>query len=56
VQGCPEIGGGIDAQTDWLIANAGLIQSFGRDADGELYLITGSGKIFKIIKGPVPPA
>lgn len=45
---------GISAQTDWLIAGAGRVQSFGRDADGELYLIAASGKIFKVIRPSAP--
>lgn len=47
-------GGGVEVQTDWLIAGAGNIQSFGRDADGELYLIASNGKIFKIVRTSAP--
>lgn len=45
---------GVDVQTDWLISGAGNIQSFGRDADGELYLIASNGKIFRIVKTSAP--
>ncbi|MFZ3288012.1 MAG: PQQ-dependent sugar dehydrogenase [Telluria sp.] len=48
-------GNSIGAHTDWLITGAGRVQSFGRDADGELYLIAASGKIFKIVRRFVPP-
>ncbi|MCC6070358.1 PQQ-dependent sugar dehydrogenase [Massilia sp. GCM10020059] len=43
-------GSGIAAPTDWLISGAGNILSFGRDADGELYLIASKGAIYKIIR------
>lgn len=46
---------GISTQIDWLIPDSGRIQSFGRDADGELYLIAASGKIFKVIRIAGPP-
>lgn len=45
-------GKGVKDQTDWLIKEAGTIMSFGRDAAGELYVIAGSGKIFKIVRLP----
>lgn len=45
-------GDGISAAIDWLIADAGQIQSLGRDGQGELYLIAASGKIFQIVKLP----
>jgi glucose/arabinose dehydrogenase len=39
--------------TDWGIPKQSAIVSFGRDADGELYLIAGGGTIYKIIRaGP----
>lgn len=46
-------GAGAIEQTDWRIPNIGRVVSFGRDADGELYLIAG-GAIHKIIRGVVP--
>jgi glucose/arabinose dehydrogenase len=36
---------------DWNVAKVGAVVSFGRDADGELYLINGSGAIYKIVRG-----
>jgi glucose/arabinose dehydrogenase len=36
---------------DWSVAKVGAVVSFGRDADGELYLINGSGAIYKIVRG-----
>jgi glucose/arabinose dehydrogenase len=41
-------------QTDWRIpAISGGVASFGRDADGELYLIGANGTIYKIVRGGV---
>ena len=34
--------------TDWKIASVGAVLSFGRDADGELYVLASSGKIYRI--------
>jgi glucose/arabinose dehydrogenase len=45
-------GTGVLEQTDWNIPKQSAIVSFGRDADGELYLISGSGTISKIVRGP----
>lgn len=36
---------------DWSVAKVGSVVSFGRDADGELYLISGAGAIYKIVRG-----
>jgi glucose/arabinose dehydrogenase len=45
---------GVTEQTDWSIPDVGPIVSFGRDADGELYLLAQSGKIFKIGRTSAP--
>jgi glucose/arabinose dehydrogenase len=45
----------VTAQADWLIADPGNIQSFGRDADGELYMIASSGSIYRIVRTSAPP-
>jgi glucose/arabinose dehydrogenase len=45
---------GLIAQRDWSIANPGPVVSFGRDAQGELYLIASSGKIYKIGRSTAP--
>jgi glucose/arabinose dehydrogenase len=44
-------GAGVMEHTDWGIAKPGAIVSFGRDSDGELYLISASGTIYKIVRG-----
>ena len=41
-------GGALTSQKDWGIANLGNIVSFGRDGQGELYVISGSGKIYRL--------
>lgn len=42
--------GGASVATDWPVASVGGVVSFGRDGDGELYLIGASGKIYKIVR------
>lgn len=39
-------------QVDWKIASIGRVVSFGRDADGELYLLGENGKIWKLVRAP----
>jgi glucose/arabinose dehydrogenase len=39
---------GIIEQRDWGISNIGAVVSFGRDGQGELYVIAASGRIYKI--------
>jgi len=43
-------GGAFINVRDWGIANVGNIQSFGRDGQGELYLISGNSKIYKLAR------
>jgi len=40
----------VSEQRDWNIAKPGQVQSFGRDGQGELYVLTANG-IWKIVKG-----
>ena len=47
-------GAGVLEQTDWAIGKVGGIVSFGRDADGELYLVGAGGGIYKIIRAGAP--
>lgn len=35
----------------WDVANVGTITSFGEDASGELYVTTGGGRIFRMVRG-----
>ncbi|MES2128318.1 MAG: PQQ-dependent sugar dehydrogenase [Pseudomonadota bacterium] len=47
--------GGIPTmRTDWGISGLGSIVSFGRDADGELYLLSDNGTVYKIGRAPAP--
>jgi glucose/arabinose dehydrogenase len=46
-------GAGALEQIDWRIPDIGRVVSFGRDADGELYLVTDGGTIHKIIRSGV---
>jgi glucose/arabinose dehydrogenase len=43
-------GAGIGEQMNWPIPDIGQVPSFGRDADGELYVLTTGGKVFKIVR------
>lgn len=43
-------GAGPIEHTDWGLAKPGAV-SFGRDSDGELYLISAGGTIYKIVRG-----
>ncbi|MDN2678664.1 PQQ-dependent sugar dehydrogenase [Janthinobacterium sp. SUN033] len=36
--------------TDWGIANVGNIVSFGQDAQNELYMLSGTGKVYRIVR------
>jgi glucose/arabinose dehydrogenase len=47
-------GGGVIEPVDWRIPDIGRVISFGRDGDGELYLITAGGIVHKIIRGTAP--
>jgi len=37
-------------QIDWNVANVGQIFSFGEDAQKELYMLTATGRVFKIVR------
>ena len=38
-------------QRDWNLNGAGQVVSFGRDGAGELYVVSASGRIFRIVRG-----
>ncbi len=44
-------GGAATACIDWNIANVGQVLSFGTDAAGELYLLSATGKVYRIVRG-----
>ncbi|MEN3275086.1 MAG: hypothetical protein V7631_876 [Massilia sp.] len=44
-------GAGITEQRDWNLSDAGRVVSFGRDGAGELYVISASGHIFRLVRG-----
>ncbi|GGC16700.1 PQQ-dependent sugar dehydrogenase [Pseudoduganella buxea] len=42
--------GRVSDERDWNIANVGNVQSFGQDGQGELYLLSASGSVFRIVR------
>ncbi|AQR67641.1 glucose dehydrogenase [Janthinobacterium sp. LM6] len=42
--------GTASAVTDWGIANVGNILSFGQDGQNELYMLSGTGKVYRIVR------
>jgi glucose/arabinose dehydrogenase len=48
--------GKVTDQHEWPIGKLGSITSFGEDAQGELYMCTSSGRVYRIIKSPGNPA
>ncbi|KAB8059411.1 glucose dehydrogenase [Janthinobacterium sp. FT14W] len=42
--------GTASAVTDWGITNVGNILSFGQDAQNELYMLSGTGKVYRIVR------
>jgi len=42
--------GAASAVTDWGISNVGNILSFGQDAQNELYMLSGTGKVYRIVR------
>jgi len=43
-------GGQVSEERDWNIANAGNVQSFGQDGQGELYLLSANGSVYRIVR------
>ncbi|NML62742.1 PQQ-dependent sugar dehydrogenase [Massilia sp. RP-1-19] len=47
-------GNGVREPVDWNIPVIGNVVSFGRDADGELYIVGADGRVHKIIRTSAP--
>jgi glucose/arabinose dehydrogenase len=48
--------GKVTDRREWQLGRLGSIVSFGEDAQGELYICTSSGRVYRIIKSPGNPA
>ena len=48
--------GRVTDQHEWPVGRLGSITSFGEDSQGELYITTSSGRVYRIIKTPGNPA
>lgn len=46
----------VTAQHEWPVARLGSVTSFGEDSQGELYITTSSGRVYRIIKAAGNPA
>jgi glucose/arabinose dehydrogenase len=44
--------GAVSEAKDWTIGDIGRVPAFGQDAAGELYMLSESGKVYQIVKGP----
>jgi glucose/arabinose dehydrogenase len=49
-------GGKVTDQHEWPVGRLGSVTSFGEDSQGELYITTSSGRVYRIIKRPGNPA
>jgi glucose/arabinose dehydrogenase len=49
-------GGKVTDQHEWPVGRLGSVTSFGEDSQGELYITTSSGRVYRIIKTPGNPA
>ncbi|SFD69407.1 PQQ-dependent sugar dehydrogenase [Massilia yuzhufengensis] len=47
-------GGSITEQRDWNVSGIGNVVSFGQDGQGELYLMSSRGSVYKIGRTPTP--
>jgi glucose/arabinose dehydrogenase len=48
--------GKVTDQHEWPVGRLGSVVSFGEDSQGELYICTSSGRVYRIIKSPGNPA
>jgi len=56
VRSFPVNNGRVGQRRQWFSGGLGNIVSFGEDAQGELYICSSNGRVYRIIKGPGNPA
>lgn len=44
-------GGGVSGETEWTAPDIGNVVSFGRDGNGEMLMISASGRVYQIVRG-----
>ena len=44
-------GNGVTEETSWSVGSLGPVLSFGEDAAGELYILSGTGRVLRIVEG-----
>ncbi|CAN7592520.1 PQQ-dependent sugar dehydrogenase [Massilia sp. LjRoot122] len=47
-------GGNVGEQRDWSVGDIGNVVSFGQDGQGELYLMTSRGIVYRIVRSTTP--
>jgi predicted chitinase len=42
--------GSVSEAQEWAVGDIGMVPAFGQDAAGELYMLSGAGKVYQIVK------